>query len=255
MAVVTLTTDFGSSDAYVGAMKGVVLSLAPGTMLVDICHDIPAQDTRAGALVLADAARYFPAGCIHVAVVDPGVGSERAGIVVAAGGQLFVGPDNGVLSLAAPLPRRVFRIAGEHLRSAEVSPTFHGRDIFAVTAGRLAAGSAVEESGPAKDDMIEVALPPSPLTDDCTGEILRVDHFGNLITSLASVPVTGHWRLECDGQVFALAAGLTFSAVASGAMVLYAGSSGRMEIAVRNGSAAHLTLARAGSHLRLVRLS
>jgi hypothetical protein len=256
MAVVTLTTDFGSSDAYVGAMKGVVLSLAPGAVLVDICHNIPPQDVRAAAVVLADAAPYFPEGCIHVAVVDPGVGSERAGIVVESRGQLFVGPDNGVMSVAAPSPRRVFRIASERFQRAKVSPTFHGRDIFAVTAGRLAAGNAAEESGPAQSHMIDVAKVSSgPLTDDCIGEILRIDHFGNLITTLVSDLVTGRWLLECAGRNFAIDAGPTFSAVAPGGMVLYAGSGGRVEIAIRDGSAARLTQTQIGAPLHLVRLS
>jgi hypothetical protein len=256
MAVVTFTTDFGSSDAYVGAMKGVILSLAPGTTLVDICHDIPPQDVRAAAMVLADAAPCFPAGCIHLAVIDPGVGSARSGIVVEARGQLFVGPDNGVLSVAAPPPRRIHCIASQLCRRPQVSPTFHGRDIFAVTAARLAAGHVLAEVGPTLDHLIEVTLPTlAPLTDDCTGEILRIDHFGNLITSFAADRVTGRWELECAGRSFAIEAGVTFSDVGPGAPVIYAGSSGRVEIAVRDGSAAGLTQTRSGTPLRLVRLS
>src|SRR5438128_5699715 len=131
MTVVTFTTDFGSSDGYAGAMKGVVLSLAPDAALVDISHDVPAHDVQAGAFALAQAAPLFPPGTIHVAVVDPGVGGARADLVVAAGGSFFIGPDNGLLTLAAPAPRRAWRIENPSYRREPVSPTFHGRDVFA----------------------------------------------------------------------------------------------------------------------------
>src|SRR4051812_10643813 len=148
MAVVTFTTDFGTRDGYAGAVKGVVLSLAPDAVLVDITHDIPPRDVAVGAFTLAQAARYYPPGTIHVAVVDPGVGGARADIVVAAGGSYFVGPDNGLLSLAAAAPRRAWRIENAAFRRDPVSPTFHGRDVFAPTAARLAAGLPPEAAGP-----------------------------------------------------------------------------------------------------------
>jgi S-adenosyl-L-methionine hydrolase (adenosine-forming) len=256
MAVVTFTTDFGMTDTYVGAMKGVVLGVSSTAVLVDITHAIPAQDVRAGALALADAAPYFPAGSVHVAVVDPGVGGARQGIVVASGGHFFVGPDNGVLSLAASRPRQVFLIESPSFRRETVCPTFHGRDVFAVAAGQLAAGRSVEEAGPLLDAMTEL---PGPailgLTDDCRGEVLHVDQFGNLVTSFSSTAVEGRWEMQCDGRRFELAAGRTYSAVGRGALLLYAGSSGRLEIAVRDGSAALLTHARPGTQIHLKRLS
>ena len=135
MPIVTFTTDFGAGDGYAGAMKGVVLSLAPAAQLVDITHGVPPMDVAAGAVALAQAAPLFPPGTIHVAVVDPGVGGERADILIEAGGSLFIGPDNGVLSLAARPPRRVYRIESSMFRRDPVSPTFHGRDVFAPTAG------------------------------------------------------------------------------------------------------------------------
>src|SRR4051794_22322276 len=138
MPIVTFTTDFGFSDGYVGAMKGVVLSMAPEARLVDITHGIAPQDVAAGAIALAQAAPLFPRGTIHVAVVDPGVGGARADVVVASGGSFFIGPDNGVLSLAAPEPRQVYRIDATSFRREPVSPTVHGRDVFSPTAGRLA---------------------------------------------------------------------------------------------------------------------
>ncbi len=135
MPIVTFTTDFGAHDGYVGALKGVVLSIAPQATLVDIAHGVPARDVAAGAVALAQAAPLFPPGTIHVAVVDPGVGGARADLVVAAGDSFFVGPDNGVLSLAARGPRQIYRIEAPAFRREPVSPTFHGRDVFAPAAG------------------------------------------------------------------------------------------------------------------------
>lgn len=254
MAVVTFTTDFGLSDAYVAAMKGVVLSLAPDAVLVDVSHAVPPQDVRAGAWVLADAAPCFPAGTIHVAVVDPGVGGARDGIAIASGGHFFVGPDNGVLSLAAREPRRIQRIDNPSFKREPVSPTFHGRDIFAVTAGRLAAGWAVDRAGPPLAAMTSLPMPAAePLSRDCTGEVIRIDHFGNLVTSLLPGSLAGQWTLTCGDRRFSVEGGGTFSDVGPGALVLYAGSSQRVEIAVRDGSAAALTQAQTGSKLRLER--
>jgi S-adenosyl-L-methionine hydrolase (adenosine-forming) len=259
MPVVTFTTDFGSSDAYVGAMKGVVLSLAPRAVLVDITHAVPPQDIRVGALTLAAAAPYFPPGSIHVAVVDPGVGGGRDAIAVAAAESYFVGPDNGLLSLAVSEPRRVFRIERPSFRREVASPTFHGRDIFAVAAGQIAAGHAIEEAGPSLAAMTPLPLANAGiLADDCVGEVLYVDHFGNLVTSFSTKParaLSGRWELHCDGRRFELTAGRTFSDVDPGRLVLYAGSAGWAEVAVRDGSASALIQAKAGSPIRLQKLS
>ncbi len=249
MAIVTLTTDFGTSDAYAGAMKGVVLSRAPDAVLVDIAHDIPARDVIAGGFTLAQAAPCFPAGTIHVAVVDPGVGGPRAGVVVQAAGHLFVGPDNGLLALAAAAPRAVYRIENPDFRREPVSPTFHGRDVFAAAAGCLARGVPASHAGPELLALAELPLPDSgSLADGGQGEVVHVDRFGNLITSFDSrVPPEGVWELDLDGRRMPLSAGLTFSDVAPGQMVVYPGSGGCLEIAVRDGSAAAATRARRGS--------
>src|SRR4051794_16380619 len=163
MPIVTFTTDFGFRDGYAGAMKGVVLSLAPGATLVDVTHGVPPQDVAAGAVALSQAAALFPPGTVHVAVVDPGVGSARADLLVESGGCFFVGPDNGVLSLAARRPRRIRRIEAAASRREPVSPTFHGRDVFAPTAGLLAAGARPDDAGPEIEDpegMIDLAVAP-----------------------------------------------------------------------------------------------
>jgi S-adenosylmethionine hydrolase len=255
MAVVTFTTDFGVSDAYVGAMKGVVLSMAADAVLVDITHGIPPQDVRAGAFALADAAPYFSSGTVHLAVVDPGVGSVRQGIAVASRGHYFVGPDNGLMALAAPEPRRIYRIENPLFQRAIVSPTFHGRDIFAVTAGQLAAGWPIERAGPALGTMVELPiLATQPLSDDCRGEVVHVDHFGNLLTSFSMGPLAGRWEMLCEDRRFQLDGGRTFSDVERGALLHYAGSSGRVEIAVRDGSAALLTKSKIGTKVHMKRL-
>jgi S-adenosylmethionine hydrolase len=257
MAVVTFTTDFGRADGYAGAMKGVVLSLAPDAVLVDISHDIPARDVAAGALTLAQAASCFPRGSIHVAVVDPGVGGTRAEVVVAAGGAYFVGPDNGLLALAAPPPRRAWRIESAAFRREPASPTFHGRDVFAPAAGRLAAGWPAEQAGAPLDDIAPAPVAASaPLGDDVDAQVIHVDGFGNLVTSRgAGVALPGRWRLEHDGGALELTGGRTFSDVAVGEPVLYLGSGGQIEIAVRDGSAAAVTGLARGARLRLRRRS
>src|SRR4029079_14508596 len=205
MPIVTLTTDFGAGDGYAGAMKGVVLSIAPSAQLVDSTHGVPPMDVAAGAVALAQAAALFPPGTIHIAVVDPGVGGTRADILIESGGSLFVGPDNGVLSLAAAAPRpgsrvptavvrlalgagaprRVYRIESSMFRRDPVSPTFHGLDVFAPTAGRLAAGATAADAGPSIDAIVELGAPPLHKQGGVVeGQVIHVDSFGNLITSL-----------------------------------------------------------------------
>ncbi|HVR63235.1 MAG TPA: SAM-dependent chlorinase/fluorinase [Polyangia bacterium] len=265
MAIVTFTTDFGFTDGYVAAMKGVVLALAPRTTLVDVAHGIAAQDVAAAAVALSQAAPLFPPGTIHVAVVDPGVGSPRAGLVVEAGGSFFIGPDNGVLSLAAHGPRRVFRIEAPDFRRSSVSPTFHGRDIFAPTAGRLAAGARASDAGPEMASMIELGAPTlRHLGDHVEGAVIHVDAFGNLITSIAGELVDsgirrdgGDVEIELEGGEgrFHPVMARTFSDVEPNRLVAYIGSGGQLEIALRNGSAARLTGAARGSPVRMRGLS
>jgi S-adenosylmethionine hydrolase len=255
MAVVTFTTDFGSSDGYAGAMKGVVLSLAPDAVLVDISHQVPARDVRAGAFALAQAAPFFPAGTIHVAVVDPGVGGTRAEVVVAAGGALFVGPDNGLLSLAAPAPRRAWRIENPAYRRDSASATFHGRDVFAPAAGRLAAGWAADGAGSALAEIVSLPVHTRPLDAGGEGEVVHIDGFGNLFTSFSGAVAPGPWVLELGEDSFSLTGARTFADVAPGQLVLYPGSGGQVEIALRDGSAETLTGAGLGAPLRLRRRS
>jgi S-adenosyl-L-methionine hydrolase (adenosine-forming) len=257
MPIVTFTTDFGALDGYVGALKGVVLSLAPQATLVDIAHGVPARDVAAGAVALAQAAPMFPPGTIHVAVVDPGVGGTRADLVVAAGDSFYIGPDNGVLSLAARGPRQIYRIESPQFRREPVSPTFHGRDVFAPAAGRLAAGAPAHDAGSPLETMVELGAPPLQRRGGVIeGEVIHVDGFGNLITSLpaevverASVDAT----VEIDGAAghFEPQLGRTFSDVETGALIAYIGSGGQLEIARRDGSAAGRLGAERGTIVRL----
>lgn len=257
MPIVTFTTDFGAHDGYVGALKGVVLSLARHATLVDVAHGVPARDVAAGAVAIAQAAPLFPVGTIHVVVVDPGVGGARADLVVVAGGSFFVGPDNGVLSLAARAPRQIFRIEAPSFRREPVSPTFHGRDVFAPAAGRLAAGAAPSEAGPEMPSMVELALPPLHRKDGVVeGEVIHVDGFGNLITSLPAEVVaraTNDWTVEVEGGDgrFEPRLGRTFSDVEPGALIAYVGSGGQLEIARRDGSAARRLGAERGTIVRV----
>jgi len=254
LPIVTFTTDFGTRDGYAGAMKGVVLSLAPQAQLVDVTHGIPPQDVVAGAVALAQAAPLFPAGTIHVAVVDPGVGGARADIVVAAAGQLFVGPDNGVLSLAAKGARRIHAIAAAAFRREPVSPTFHGRDVFAPTAGQLAAGTTIDAAGPLLDAMVDLQAPLVRRHGGVVeGEVIHIDGFGNLLTSIPADAIPLGFIVEVDGAEgrFEAPLGRTFSDVDPGALVAYVGSGGQLEIARRDGSAAERIGAARGSAVRV----
>ena len=233
----TLTSDFGAEDGYVAAMKGVILSRAPGVTLVDISHTVARHDIAAAANALADAAPCFPPGTVHLAVVDPGVGGARTPVVVVAGGHCFVGPDNGLFSLVAPKPEAAYAISDPGFRREVVSSTFHGRDVFAPAAARLALGAAPHEAGP------PVAL--SGTLDLARGHrVVHVDRFGNLVTDIADVPSAARFRIA--GRAIA-GVSQTYESVAVGALCAYVGSRGTIEIAVREGSAAELLGASRGS--------
>ena len=180
LPVITLLTDFGTADYYVGAVKGALLSVNPSVTIVDLTHEIPPQDVAEGAFTLLAAYKTFPAGTIHVAVVDPGVGSTRRPIIVSANEQFFVGPDNGLFTYINDREpsHRIFHVTAERYFRREVSTTFHGRDIFAPVAAALSSGVAVEEFGGEITD--EVRLPPldSPL------RIIHIDRFGNCVTNI-----------------------------------------------------------------------
>ena len=242
--LVTLLTDFGTADGYVGEMKGVLLSRAPDAQLVDITHEIPPQDVEAGRLALARVWRRFPAGVVHLVVVDPGVGSARAALAVASDDRLLVGPDNGVLSPALLLSGAR---AVEIPVPGGVSATFHGRDVFAPTAAALAMGASLDSLGPAARAPVVRRTAEPRRTDEGTleGEVITIDRFGNAVTNLFG------WRggsVRLHDTVLPLRR--TYADVEPGEPVALAGSSGFIEIAIRDGSAARELAIQRGTQVR-----
>jgi S-adenosylmethionine hydrolase len=244
-ALITLLTDFGAGSGYPAQMKGVILGLCPEARLVDLSHEVPPYRVLVGQALLLEAAPAFPAGTIHLAVVDPGVGTARRGLVVEGGdkapGQLFVGPDNGLLW---PFTRggRVHELAEPAYRRSPVAETFHGRDVFAPAAAHLALGVKPEQMGPTVADPLKL-LPPRVRHEGgaIVGEIVHVDCFGNLISNLGieDLPAVDRTALKISigGRTLSGIQG-TYAAVPVGSLVAVMGSAGLLEVAVREGSAA-----------------
>lgn len=241
--IVTLLTDFGTRDPYVGVMKGVVLGVLPTARLVDLGHDIAAQSVVEANFALHGAYPYFPAGTVHVVVVDPGVGSDRRILCVRAHDQTFLAPDNGVLTGIIGPGAAIRSVAEKRLfRCADVSRTFHGRDIFAPVAARLAAGLDPDEVGPAVSDPILLARPLPMHTDagGIAGEIIHIDAFGNLISNVRECDVL---QLEPNrrfvvfrGQKIGYPAE-SYAQSEKGRPLAILDSFGYLEIAVNRGSA------------------
>lgn len=260
--VVALLTDFGTRDHYAGTLKGVVLSVCPEASLVDISHDVPAHDVRAGAHELAACYRYFPHGTIFLAVVDPGVGSTRRGIAADTGDFKFVAPDNGVLTavFAESAPKKVVELTERKYARPTVSRTFEGRDRFAPAAGHLAKGIALVWLGKAVTNYVMLDLPRASIQDGrLSGEIVRVDRFGNLITNIdrrAFEQFAGASPIVIDiggREVPKVVA--TYAEAREGELCALFGSTDHLEIAVNAGdAAAALGLGRgAVAQVRLVR--
>jgi hypothetical protein len=258
MPIITLTTDFGGADHFTGAMKGVILSIAPTARIVDLSHEIPAYSISEGAFVIAESYRYFPKKTVHVAVVDPGVGSTRRPLLVEAGGQIFVGPDNGIFGLIYAREERVKvrEITNRRYTRKDPSATFHGRDVFAPAAAHLARGVRPAAFGPLIQDYLRPRLEKPLRTGHrvWTGTVLKVDRFGNLITnfhisdfpSIAERPfvmIAGVSRVETFVK--------TFSDCPMGELAVLAGSSGYLEVVSNQGSAARLLGCGAGSPVEL----
>jgi S-adenosylmethionine hydrolase len=238
---ITLLTDFGTADGYVAAMRGVIASIAPESIVDDASHDIPPGDVAAASWALARYWRLYPRGTVHVVVVDPGVGTERRALVIEVAGRRIVAPDNGCASLALVdhPDARVHEIRNADLTRDVVSRTFHGRDVFAPVAAHLARGLDVGEVGPRIADAIRTPLP-VPRSDGIAvhGVVVHVDRFGNLITNLPGswVPET-IGEVEIDGGV-RLRVVDTYGDVSSGEPLALVGSAGFIEVAVRDGNAA-----------------
>ncbi|MDE0125154.1 MAG: SAM-dependent chlorinase/fluorinase [Bryobacterales bacterium] len=247
--VLTLTTDFGTRDHYVGAMKGAVISVAPQVRVFDISHEIPSFDVAEGAFAIAQSFPHYPDGTVHVVVIDPGVGSARRPVAVAAGGHWFVAPDNGVLSLVLEAAGR-FEAREVDLRHGlpRMSTTFHGRDLFAPVGARLAIGLPFDEIGPEATALVR--MDPAAASDGC-GRVLHVDGFGNLVTSFRASDLPEGASLALgDGTVSARAR--AYASMPAGRLFLIVGSSGYVEVSMNRGSAADALGVRAGEAVTLV---
>lgn len=243
MSVITLITDFGLKDGYVGTMKGVILDITPHATLIDVSHDIAPQDIRGAAYVLYTAYPYFPEGTVHLVVVDPGVGSERRAIAIQTPQAYFVAPDNGVLSyiLAHEPVEEMVSLTNPRYQLPEVSSTFHGRDIFAPAAAYLALGVPLASLGEPVSEVVTFPLsrPQTRPNGVLIGHILHVDRFGNLTIDVENSKLETGERIaiEIAGRRIE-GLGLTFASVEEGKLVAYPGSAGYLEVAVRGGSAA-----------------
>jgi S-adenosylmethionine hydrolase len=256
-SIVTLTTDFGLSDHYVAAMKGVILSIAPAVRIVDISHQVAPYDIAEAAYLLANVYACFPKETVHVVVVDPGVGSARRPILAQAAGQSFVGPDNGVFGMVLARHKAVVRhVKTERYFRQPVSRTFHGRDIFSPVAAHLAKGVPAARMGPVIQDYLRPAFAAPEQTGKhfWTGAILKIDHFGNVITNfrLADFPAVERQPFELQAGphvVTRLAA--NYAECGPGELVLITGSSGYLEISTNQGSAAKILGCAAGAPVEL----
>jgi len=269
-SAITLTTDFGTGDAYVASMKGVILTINPEAVIVDICHSIEPHNVLQAAFILSTACQYFPAGTIHLAVVDPGVGSQRKAIILKTARALFVAPDNGILSYvidemdktsathiaANPEPRKlgagleVVSITNPDFWHKPVSTTFHGRDIFAPVAAHLSLGVPVQKFGDSLSHVLAFSIPrPYHAKGSLVGSVLHIDNFGNLITNIKSsdlpaekITVTiGKQQISGISQFYAQKEGLA----------AIAGSSGYLEISLKNGNAAAFLGAKVGDGIKI----
>lgn len=260
IGLATLMTDFGTCDPYVAAMKGVILCKCPVARVVDICHDIPPHDVLAGAFVWAQATPYFPKGTIHVGVVDPGVGTERGILAAVLDGQIFLMPDNGLISLvAAALPMESIVIVQneKYLPQAEASTTFHGRDVFAPLAGEIMTGLDIHELGPQPRTYKTLDIP-EPLRDrdSLVGQVLYVDRFGNLISNISRRTVAKDWANVSSLGVTLAGRDIgplreTYGVVKVGQLLALFNSMDLLEVAVNQEKACDVLQAGVGAEVRV----
>ena len=255
--LITFTTDFGLSDHFVGTMKGVVAGIAPAARVIDISHDVAPYNLTEAAFIIAEAWPYFPRGTVHVVVIDPGVGSSRRPILAEAGGHFFIAPDNGVLAMVFDAAAHKVRvISNPKFMRRDISRTFHGRDVFAPAAAHLAKGAQAAAFGKLIHDYIQtgIARPFLKTTDSWCGAILKVDHFGNLITNFAAGEFAG-----INTRPFEMRAGtqrihrlaLTYAETEVGDLCVIVGSTGYLEIAANQTSAAGLLGCSSGAPVEL----
>lgn len=274
-AIITLTTDFGFQDAYVASIKGVILDVNPEAKIVDICHTIKPQSVSQAAFVLSTAYKYFPKKTIHLVVVDPGVGTERRAIILRTPLACFVAPDNGVLSyviqqsLIEPVARKgslsikgglkpggnleVVQITNPRFWRSPISPTFHGRDIFAPVAAALSLGFPPIEFGEpvTSVEMLPIPRPAGRPDGSLVGHIIHIDSFGNLISDIESGDLPPAEQIAALEICNRLISGLSHTYAEGSGLVALVGSSGYLEISLKGGSAASLLDAKVGDEVRL----
>jgi S-adenosylmethionine hydrolase len=256
--IVTLTTDFGLKDPYAAAMKAAILGISPGVVIVDITHDVEKFNVREGAFFLDSVAPYFPEGTVHVAVVDPGVGTQRRPIAIETKHGFFVGPDNGLMILPAETQgiKHIYELTSRRFMLSYVSSTFHGRDIFAPAAAHLVNGTAIEEFGPqltnvVRPDFTKVVRNKNFLT----GEVLHVDDFGNIITNIHAKDIAdfreGMLLVEFPNQKVQVKVSRAYADSKPQELLSLIGSHNYLEIALNQGSAAAKFESKAGDKITL----
>ncbi len=255
--IITLLTDFGTADHYVAAMKGVILSIAPQARLVDVCHEVESQNVLSGAYLLANSVPWFPAGTIHLAVVDPGVGSERRIIAGRWGDQIVIAPDNGLVSVVQQNTpaAEIFELTDRQYFLPEVSNTFHGRDVMAPVAAHLACGTALSALGAPIDHPLIIHVPqPEVIENRLVGQVTHVDRFGNLVTNIKAdqfrefAPKTVHLKNHVISSLV-----VTYADVPVGRPLAVVGSSNMLEISVNQGNARTELAAGIGAEVFLAR--
>ncbi len=260
--IITLTTDFGLNDHYIGSMKGVILEIVPDAQIIDICHAVQPFDVLDGALTIAQAYNYFPAATVHLVVVDPGVGTERRPILASSDRHHFVAPDNGVLSLIYAREERmhVRHITSDHYFRQPVSKTFHGRDIFAPVAAYLSKRMETDKFGDEITDFVKFNAPKPKSVDGKTlrGVVLKVDRFGNLVTNIT--PLDAPMLFQLDPLPFKIVVGkceiteihATYAEGRPGEVFGILGSMGYLEIATNRGAAVQLVGSGKGSEVNIL---
>lgn len=257
MRIITLLTDFGTDDPWVGVMKGVIYSITSEVEIIDITHGVPPGNVVVGAFFVDYASRYFPKDTIHVVVVDPGVGSDRRPIMVSARGQYFIGPDNGVFTPLYNGEESVYHLTSSWYFRTPVSNTFHGRDIFAPVAAHLSTGLSPEFFGERIEDYKKIPLPTPRKMEDGTieGEVIHVDRFGNLVTNISKDMLEGYeYEIDINGKVIS---GIkkAYNSVPPGEPLALIDSFDMLEIAVNRGSAAKILGCKQKTQVRVRRKS
>jgi len=257
--LISLITDFGIEDTYAGVLKGVILSISPACKIVDITHQIPPQDVRAACFALSTSYAYFPKGTIHLVIVDPGVGGKRRPLLIETEDYFFIGPDNGAFTaiLVNPGLKSVIEITSGEYFLAEVSSTFHGRDIFAPVAAHLANGCPPSRFGTPVSDYVLLDWPQPSIVKpgQAQGTIIHIDRFGNLVTSFSRdyiKQMTGNrrFRIECAGRIITQMVP-SYSFAQPGELCGVFGSSNYLEISVTNGSARDILNAQGGDCVKI----